>query len=418
MQTDPSTPADPLDPGLTETLLITVSGPDHRGITSGLMALLTDANASIGDVEQVVVRGQLVLGVVATIPLEDGAPNDDLRKELLLFGYQEDLQVAFEVVDATPTERRPGVIVTVIAPTVSSTHFRAVAQSIAASGGNIDRILRIARYPVMAYELSVQRADVEALRTDLVHRSRELQFDVAIQPEGLGRRAQRLVVMDVDSTLIQDEVIELLADEAGCGADVRAITERAMAGELDFEESLRARVALLAGLDAAHLAHARDRMRLTPGARTFVRTLQRLGFKIAIVSGGFTYFTDHLQDELGLDHAFANELEIVDGRLTGGLVGHIVDRHRKAHLLVQVADEEGIDLHQTVAVGDGANDLDMLAAAGLGIAFNAKPVVRDAVDTAVTVPYLDAILFFLGVRRSEVEAADEADGVVTTAPPV
>ena len=409
--------ADPADVA-TETLLVTVSGPDHRGITSGLMGLLTSAAATIGDVEQVVVRGHLVLGVVATVPLHHGQPDDALRKDLLMFGYQEDLQVTFEVVDSTPSERRPGLVVTVIAPTVSSTHFQAVARAIAASGGNIDRIVRIARYPVMAYELSVQRADVESLRTELVELSREHQLDIALQPEGLGRRAQRLVVLDVDSTLIQDEVIELLADEAGCGGEVRAITERAMAGELDFEASLRARVALLAGLDTAHLSRARDRVQLTPGARTFVRTLHRLGFKLAIVSGGFTYFTDHLQAELGLDHAFANELEIVDGRLTGGLVGPIVDRRRKAELLRQVAAAEGIHPDQTVAVGDGANDLDMLAAAGLGIAFNAKPVVRDAAHTSVNVPYLDAILFILGVRRSEVEAADEADGVVTPAPPI
>lgn len=416
---EPAGHAPPQDNEPSETLLVTVSGPDHRGITSGLMALLTSAGASIGDVEQVVVRGHLVLGVVATIPLRpDGATDDELRKDLLMFGYQEDLQVAFEPVDPTPTERRPGLVVTVIARTVTSAHFREVATAIARSGGNIDRIVRIARYPVMAYELAVQRADVEALRGELVDLARIHHLDIALQPEGIGRRAQRLVMMDVDSTLIQDEVIELLADEAGNGAEVRAITTLAMAGELDFEESLRRRVELLEGLTTEQLERARDRVRLTPGARTFVRTLKRLGFRVAIVSGGFTYFTDHLRTELDLDHAFANELEVADGRLTGRVSGRVVDRARKAELLREVAALEGIHPDQTVAVGDGANDLDMLAAAGLGIAFNAKPVVRDAAHTTVNVPYLDAILFILGVRRSEVEAADEADGTVTETPPV
>lgn len=419
----------------TVTLLITVSGPDRPGITSHLMAALTDAGAEIGDVEQVVVRGHLVLGVVATVSNAisdaDGSPDApavpaatvaerdvDLQKNLLLFAYTHDLSVTFEEVSATPTDRQLGLVVTVMAPTVTSHHFSAVAAAISRAGGNIDRIVRLARYPVMAYELSVHRADVEMLRSNLVELSWTMHIDIALQPEGLGRRAQRLVVLDVDSTLIQDEVIELLADEAGCGDEVRDLTLRAMAGELDFEQALRARVRLLAGLDSSHLARARDRMRLTPGARTFVRTLNRLGFRVAIVSGGFTYFTDHLKSELDLDHAFANELEFRDGVLTGEVIGPVVDRQRKADLLRHVAALEGIDEDQTVAVGDGANDLDMLAAAGLGIAFNAKPMVRDAAHTSVSVPYLDAILFVLGVRRSEVEAADEAAGTPTNAPPV
>ena len=214
------------------------------------------------------------------------------------------------------------------------------------------------------------------------------------------------MVLDVDSTLIQDEVIELLAEEAGCAEEVRAITQRAMAGGADFETALRERVRRLQGLDEEALERARSRMRLAPGARTFVRTLQRLGYAVGIVSGGFTHFTDQLRDELALDHAAANELEVRDGRLTGEVVGTVVDRARKAELLSQFASIEGIPLSQTVAVGDGANDLDMLARAGLGVAFNAKPVVQEVADTTVNVPFLDAILFVLGVTRDEVEAAE------------
>jgi phosphoserine phosphatase len=209
--------------------------------------------------------------------------------------------------------------------------------------------------------------------------------------------------MDVDSTLIADEVIELLAEEAGVGAEVAMITARAMAGELDFEASLRERVRLLAGLGTDAIERTRRRVRLTPGARTFVSTVQRLGAKVAIISGGFTPFTDWLQAELGLDHAYANGLEIVDGVLSGEVLGRVVDRARKAELLAEIAATEGIPLSQTVAIGDGANDLDMLARAGLGIAFNAKPIVRRQVGTTVSVPYLDAILFMLGLRGRDVD---------------
>ncbi|HNH37616.1 MAG TPA: phosphoserine phosphatase SerB, partial [Microthrixaceae bacterium] len=236
------------------------------------------------------------------------------------------------------------------------------------------------------------------------------RLDIARQPAGLERRAKRLVVLDVDSTLIQDEVIELIAAEAGCLDEVRAVTERAMSGELDFTAALTERVARLKGLEVDALDRARARMRLTPGARTFVRTLKRLGYTVGIVSGGFTHFTDGLAAELGVDHARANQLEVHDGRLTGRVVGEVVDRGAKARFLRSFAEAEGIPLSQTVAVGDGANDLDMLATAGLGVAFNAKPVVQEAADTTVNVPYLDAILFVLGVTRDEVERADTDTG--------
>lgn len=224
--------------------------------------------------------------------------------------------------------------------------------------------------------------------------------------------------MDVDSTLIQDEVIELLAHHAGRGAEVAAVTERAMAGELDFTQSLHARVATLAGLDVSVLDEVRAAVRLTPGARTLVRTLKRLGFTVALVSGGFIEIVQPIADELGIDHARANVLEVVDGRLTGRVLGEVVDRQGKANALRELAEAAGLPLARTVAIGDGANDLDMLGAAGLGIAFNAKPVVREQADTSVTVPYLDTVLHLLGITREEIEEADDADGTPTPAPAV
>ena len=264
----------------------------------------------------------------------------------------------------------------------------------------------------MSYELLVRDGDDEKLRSNLLHAAAANPgIDVAIQREGLGRRAKRLVVLDVDSTLIQDEVIELLAAEAGCLQEVQRITQDAMEGGIEFESSLRMRVRLLGGLDEGAIERAWANLRYTPGARTFVRTLRRLGYTVAIVSGGFTVFTDRLAADLDLQHAHANVLEIVDGRLTGELVGPIVDRARKASLLREIAEQGDIPLSQTVAVGDGANDLDMLSAAGLGIAFNAKPIVEEVADTSLSVPYLDAILFVLGIRREDVEAADDLDGL-------
>jgi phosphoserine phosphatase len=225
-------------------------------------------------------------------------------------------------------------------------------------------------------------------------------------------------VMDVDSTLLRGEVIEMLAERAGCLSEVAAVTELAMRGELDFEQSLRRRVALLEGLDASVLDEVYDALTLTPGARTLVRTLTRLGYRFAIVSGGFSQVTDRLAAALGIHFSAANELEVVDGRLTGRIVGPVVDRAGKADALRRFAVEAGVALAATVAVGDGANDLDMLSAAGLGIAFNAKPVVQEAADTTVNVPFLDAVIYLLGITREEVEAADAEAGIVTPAPPV
>jgi phosphoserine phosphatase len=391
----------------TQTILVRVSGPDRPGITAALMTVLADAGADVEDVEQIVIRGRLSLGLVVSVP-----PGGDVLKELLLFGWEQGVDVDFEVVEATPTPaRRPGAVVTIMGRRVCPAEFAAAARIIADHGGNIDRIVRLGRYPVMAYELAVTGGDTDGMKQALLAAGLELECDIAVQREGLGRRAARLVVLDVDSTLIQDEIIELLAEEAGCGAEVAGITARAMAGELDFRQALEQRVGLLAGLDAGVLERVRDKIRLTPGARTFVRTLRRLGFRTAIVSGGFDAVTEPLRRELGLDYAYANRLEVAGGRLTGRLEGPVIDRPRKAEIMAEIAGREGIALDQVVAIGDGANDLDMLSAAGLGIAFNAKPVVRRAADTAVTVPFLDAVLFVLGVRREDIDDADLAEGI-------
>jgi phosphoserine phosphatase len=302
-------------------------------------------------------------------------------------------------------------LVTVLGHPLTAEATAAVAARITKTGGNIDRIFRLAKYPVTAVEFAVSGVETEPLRTALAPDAAKLGIDVAVVAAGLYRRAQRLVVMDVDSTLIQDEVIELFAAHAGCEDQVAEVTAAAMRGELDFEQSLHARVALLEGLDASVVDKVRSEVRLTPGARTLIRTLKRLGYQVGVVSGGFTQVTDDLKERLGLDFAQANTLEIVDGKLTGKVTGEIVDRAGKARLLRRFAAEAGVPLSQTVAIGDGANDLDMLNAAGLGVAFNAKPVVRQAAHTAVNFPFLDTVLYLLGITREEVEAADTHDTV-------
>ncbi len=245
--------------------------------------------------------------------------------------------------------------------------------------------------------------DHAALREGLTGVARESGLDLAVQRAGLHRRSKHLVVMDADSTLLQDEVIDLLAAESGSADEVALITESAMAGEIDFSESLRRRVALLKGLPESVLDDVRAKLRLTPGARTLLRTLRRLGYVPAVVSGGFVEVLEPLLADLDVEYLAANRLEIVDGRLTGGLVGEIVDRAGKAEALRRFALEIGVPLEQTVAVGDGANDIDMISVAGLGIAFNAKQVVREHADAALSVPYLDAVLYFLGISREEIE---------------
>ncbi|MFB9882530.1 phosphoserine phosphatase SerB [Planobispora siamensis] len=402
------------------TLLITLTGPDRPGVTSRLFSVLAGFPVVVADIEQVVIRGRLTLGVLVAYsggtPTGTGGTLGALWTSIERIAEDLGLEVELSTGSDTKEKRRRGRLhVTVLGSPLQPAAMAGIAGRVAAAGANIDRIERLSSYPVTCIEMAVSGADPDALRAELAVEAHAQQVDVAVQRAGLYRRAKRLIVMDVDSTLIQGEVIELLAAHAGCLEEVARVTEEAMRGELDFAESLRRRVALLEGLSEEVFEKVRKEVVLTPGARTLVRTLKRLDYRFAIVSGGFTQITDALVRDLGIDYSAANTLEVVDGVLTGRVVGEIVDRPGKARALERFAKEAGIPISQTVAIGDGANDLDMIATAGLGIAFNAKPVVRQAADTAVNVPYLDSILYLLGIPRAEVEAADAEDGVILEA---
>ena len=390
------------------TLLVTLSGDDRPGVTSRLFTALAATPATVLDVEQVVVRGQLTLAVLLTT-----GGSEQVRATVLDVADELDMKVRCRKGRGDNAPRPSGRLhVTVLGAPLLPAAVAAVARQVAAQGANIDRIRRISRWPVTTVEFDVSGGDVPSLRRAVAAEAAVLGVDVAVSPAGLARRGRRLVVMDVDSTLIQDEVIELLASHAGREQEVAAVTERAMRGELDFAQSLHERVACLAGLDESVIADVRAAVRLTPGARTLVRTLRRLGFTVALVSGGFAEVVVPLAESLHIEHVRANRLEVADGRLTGRVLGPVVDRAGKAAALRSFAAAEQLPLSRTIAIGDGANDLDMLDAAGLGIAFNAKPVVREQADTSVTVPFLDAVLYLLGIPREEVEEADAADGLL------
>jgi phosphoserine phosphatase len=394
--------------------LITVTGVDKPGVTSALFEVLADHKVELLNVEQVVIRGRLTLGVLVSSPPEV-AEGKVLRAEVEAAIHAVGLDVSIERSDDLPIIREPSThTIVVLGRPVTADAFGAVARAVAALGANIDLIRGVSDYPVTGLELrvSVPSGVGGQLQAALTRVAADAGVDVAMEDYSLSRRAKRLIVFDVDSTLIQGEVIEMLAARVGAQDAVAAITEAAMRGELDFAESLHRRVATLAGLPAEVLDEVGEQLELTPGARTTIRTLRRLGYQVGVVSGGFRQVIDPLAHELMLDFVAANELEIVDGTITGRVVGQVVDRAGKAKALRDFAHQAGVPMEQTVAVGDGANDIDMLAAAGLGIAFNAKPALREVADASLSHPYLDTVLFLLGVTRGEIEAADAVDGVV------
>lgn len=387
------------------TGLILLSGVDTPGITQALFETLSPFAITVLDIEQVVARDRVILTVlIALNPDHQEAIDEDLNACAERLGV--DIATSFQSQEGSTIAAKTGLMhVVALGNPLNPSAISAIAAEIAEHGGNIERIHRTASFPVTAIEFVVSEVDQDCLRPSLATVANSHSVDIAVSPGGLMRWAKKLVVMDVDSTLIQQEVIELLGRRAGKEPEIKEITDRAMRGELDFEASLRARVSLLAGLPESVIADVREEVLLTPGARTLVATLKKLGHSVAVVSGGFTAVIEPILDELGITHYRANNLEIVDGKLTGNILGDVIDRAAKAKALREFAALEGVSIGQTIAIGDGANDLDMIAAAGLGIAFNAKPAVKAAADSSLSAPYLDSVLYLLGITREEVEEA-------------
>ncbi|XZE51558.1 phosphoserine phosphatase SerB [Planctomycetaceae bacterium SH139] len=406
-----------------QIFLLRFTGEDRVGLTASLTSVLAGVGAEVLDINQSVIHQSLLLGIMVRVPHDVDiestlqSPVDQLNLRLKvrpIFDLEYD--------DWVEQQGKPRYILTLLARSITAGQIAEVTALIASEGLNIDVIHRLSGRPPRIDRGAPKSACVEFwLRGNPFDRARmqarymrishDLGVDIAWQKDDAFRRSRRLVVFDMDSTLIQAEVIDELAKEAGCGDQVAAITERAMRGELDFNASLRERVASLAGLPETMLQRVADRLNLTEGAETLIENLRALGYRTAILSGGFGYFGRLLQTRLGIDYVYANELEIVDGRLTGQVVGEIVNGERKAELLEQIAEKEGINRRQVIAVGDGANDLPMLSRAGLGIAFHAKPLVREEADHAVSNLGLDAILYLLGVRdreRTQQAASQEA----------
>lgn len=387
------------------TGLILVSGIDTPGITQALFETLAPFAITILDIEQVVIRDRLILTVLVSLnPAHTEAIDEDLQACSEKLGI--DIATSFQEQGEDTIAAKTGLVhVVALGNPLAPSAIAGIAAAIASQGGNIERIHRTASYPITAIEFVVSGADQLVIRQCLVEVTTTHLVDIAVSPGGLMRWAKKLVVMDVDSTLIQQEVIELLAAKAGAGEKVKEITDAAMRGELDFAESLVARVALLEGLPESVITEVQGEVVLTPGARTLVQTLHKLGHSVALVSGGFTEVISPIVKELGISHYRANTLEIKNGKLTGKVTGSIIDRAAKAQALRDFASIEGVQLEQTIAIGDGANDLDMISIAGLGIAFNAKPAVKEAADSSVSAPYLDSVLYLLGISREDIDAA-------------
>ena len=393
------------------TGLILISGVDAPGVTQALFAALEPFSITILDIEQVVIRGRLILTtLIALDPAHASAIEADLIETTNKLGL--DLAIDFSV-QPKGENKNSNLHIVVLSQDLRPASIGALARKIAEQGGNIDRIHRTASYPLTAIEfevsLNLNEENLKVIQRELAEIAQSNGIDIAVEQSGLARRAKRIVLLDMDSTLIQQEVIDLLAEMCGVGERVAAITESAMRGELDFAASLDARVKLLAGADMEILQSVKAGITLTPGARTLIRTLHKLGHKVGVVSGGFLDVIEPLLQELKIDFYRANKLEIKDGKLTGNLLGAIIDKNAKADALREFAGAENVSLAQTIAIGDGANDLGMLEIAGLGIAFNAKPAVRAAASSSINSPYLDSVLYLMGITRSEIEAADRVD---------
>ena len=398
---------------MRELLLINITGPDKPGLTSKIAAILAGYNVPVLDIGQAVIHNHLSLGMLVEVPRESAS--SPILKDLLFCAHTLGIQITFTPVaddeyDGWVGEQgKPRYLLSLLSRKISAEQLERVSSLVAAHRLNIDTISRLSgRIPLdngdnhtracVEFSLRGTLSDENLFREQLLAITDSLGIDIAFQEDNIFRRNRRMVVFDMDSTLITSEVIDELAKEAGVGEEVSAITEQAMRGELDFNESLERRVAQLKGLDEQVMESIAARLQLTEGAERLFGNLKRLGYKTAILSGGFTYFGHYLQKKLSIDYVYANTLEIENGKLTGRVLGKVVDGARKAELLGLLAEKENISLEQTVAVGDGANDLPMLGKAGLGIAFRAKPIVRERAKQAISTLGLDAILYLMGFR--------------------
>ncbi|ATV16189.1 phosphoserine phosphatase SerB [Pseudomonas avellanae] len=401
---------------LREIVLINITGVDRPGLTAAITGVLAQGGVNILDIGQAVIHDTLSFGILVEIP--DTVQGSSVLKDILFTAYKLDQQVRFTAVSEegyqhwVEGQSKARHIVTLLTRKVTAEQLQCVSAITAKYGLNIDQIDRLSgRMPLdtpadkgkgcIEFTVRGEPADPKAMQAEFLAVAQELNVDIAFQQDSLFRRNRRLAVFDMDSTLIEAEVIDELAKAAGVGEQVAEITERAMRGELDFSESFKERLALLKGLDVGVLDEIGASLRLTEGAETLFSELKRLGYKTAILSGGFTYFAKQLQAKLGIDYVYANELEVVDGKVTGVAVEPIVNAQRKADLLRELAHKEGVSLEQTIAVGDGANDLPMLAIAGLGVAFRAKPLVKQSAKQAISTLGLDGVLYLLGFRDRE-----------------